>query len=461
MKLSFQPGTDEDRCIQALFVTDPVSDREGLITTKGVRTPGTFEWIPKTEEFQQWNAAHRGLLWISGPPGKGKTMISIFLSKLLETTKPNGTIIWFFRDDKNHSRNNAVNILRGLMSQLIQKHPRLLSCMLPTWKTQCNTLFGPESFETLWRIFTNMITALENTEVCCVLDALDECDETSLKTLLFKLKTVSESRSNDKTQIQLKVFITSREQPQCLPQYLSKFPRNTLSDLDDDIGLYISEKAAQLVRAKNIQESPLQERIGKAFRFRAGGTFLWVSFMIKDMELKTLHEIESCLDQLPRGLYAVYEKVMGQTAPKDRVMVTNILTWIMFAGRLLSVPELCDAVQIEPTKSLTREQVCLSYIQSCGHLLQLNHWVFNPHGKEDIIKWIVYAPSAIQLLHGTENFTVEGHEGFLSSLIVTFVHQSAKDFLLVRSADDHSKSPVSDSYKGHTLILNRLMSLLN
>ncbi|KAM0558091.1 hypothetical protein ACHAPJ_005258 [Fusarium lateritium] len=49
MTLSFQSGTDGERCLRALFVTDPLSDREGLVTAKGQRTQGTCEWIPKTQ----------------------------------------------------------------------------------------------------------------------------------------------------------------------------------------------------------------------------------------------------------------------------------------------------------------------------------------------------------------------------------------------------------------------------
>ncbi|KAF4958852.1 hypothetical protein FGADI_2054 [Fusarium gaditjirri] len=152
-------------------------------------------------------------------------MVSIFLSKLLETTKPDGNILWFFCEDKNQSCNSALNIMYGLM-------------------------------------------------MYCVLDALDECDETCLKTLLFKLKTLSVSGLGDNVQFQLKFPVTSRGQPQCLPQCLSTSPRITLSDLEDDIGLYISEKVTQLARVKNIQGSPLQERIEKTFRSGAGGTFL-------------------------------------------------------------------------------------------------------------------------------------------------------------------------------------------
>jgi len=188
---------------------------------KGHRTPSTFEWIPQTKQYQDWNTSEKGLLWISGAPGKGKTVISIFLSELLEVTKP--TVIYFFCDNKTASRNSAVNILRGLMSQLIQQHPELLSCLLSTWKIQQDALL--KSFDTLWRIFHQMLEALKGEEVCCVLDALDECDEQSLTSILCKITDSYHSP----TGLPLKLIIASREEPKALPQALARYHESHLS----------------------------------------------------------------------------------------------------------------------------------------------------------------------------------------------------------------------------------------
>ncbi|KAM6532716.1 hypothetical protein FALCPG4_005767 [Fusarium falciforme] len=225
---SFRPGTDEDQCLQDLFITDPLSDREGIITAKGRRTPGTCEWIPIIEEYQNWSAGRSSLIWISGPPGKGKTFISIFLTQLLESSKPDATVIWFFCDNKAASRNQAINILRGLIIQLIQKHNQLISRITPTWKIQGANLFQDSSFETIWRIFEGMLEALKDNEVCCVLDALDECDEPSLSALLFKVQSLFEPDKKSPLTHSLKLLVTSREQPDCLPATLPAFPMSLL-----------------------------------------------------------------------------------------------------------------------------------------------------------------------------------------------------------------------------------------
>lgn len=450
---SFRLGTDEDHCLQDLFITDPLSDREGIVTAKGRRTPGTCEWITVTEEYQNWSTGRSGLLWISGPPGKGKTFISIFLTQILQSSKPDATVIWFFCDNKVMSRNKAVNILRGLIIQLIQKHNQLISRIMPTWKIQGTNLFQDNSFETLWRIFEDILEALKDHEVCCVLDALDECDEVSLSSLLFKIQSLFEPGQKSARAHSLKLLVTSREQPECLPATLSAFPHITLGLLEHDIQLYISDQISHLAKAKGIEGLPLCEYIEHAFRERAGGTFLWVSFMARDLEDRTVKGIENALTQLPRDLPEVYERILSKINPESKTDVGSMLTWLLFASRPLTVVELCDAVQIEPTPYLTKEQVCLDYIQSCGHLLQVS--TGRPlNGRDYRVNQL---PSLVPV---NTKMTELSSEESGACLYVSFVHQSAKDFLMHHSSGLAAINGAVDSKKAHANITNRLVSLL-
>src|ERR1700721_1581 len=80
-------GLKEDEaqaCLSALFLTDPRDDREKLVHTKGSRVDGTCKWIKTNALFDSWFRSHSQLLWLSGGPGKGKTMLSIFLAEELE-----------------------------------------------------------------------------------------------------------------------------------------------------------------------------------------------------------------------------------------------------------------------------------------------------------------------------------------------------------------------------------------
>lgn len=62
---------------------DPNDYRDSLITRKGKWLKGTCQWILSSPMYTNWLQAEPGtparLLWITGDPGKGKTMISLFL----------------------------------------------------------------------------------------------------------------------------------------------------------------------------------------------------------------------------------------------------------------------------------------------------------------------------------------------------------------------------------------------
>ncbi|RSL68331.1 hypothetical protein CEP54_002836 [Fusarium duplospermum] len=438
-----QTRTEEERCLQALFVTDPTSDRNAIITAKGERTAGTCEWIISTEGYKTWeNTPESSILWISGPPGKGKTFISVFLTQHLKANIVSSScnLVYFFCDNKVSTRNTAVNILRGLMYQLIRLHEGLLSHVMEHWKVQQRGLFSESSFESLWSIFQAMVLALIDTRIYCVLDALDECSEVSLEPLLYKLKELF--NSDNSTRHNVKLAILSRRHPVCLPEALNTFNHVLLDDERHDIELYIQDQVSALGARKGIRDADFLKHIEAVFHDRAEGTFLWVSFMVADLNKKSAWEIESSLQQLPRGLDAVYGRILGQIKPGDQAVVTQLLTWITLAQVPLSVSELCEALQIEDTEFMNREELCKSYIEACGHLLQSSEMDDNRYFG----------------LH--RSWTDENIESLPPVTVVGFVHQSAKDFMLSNSPHPGMMGCQIGGDKGHLAICRRLLQLL-
>lgn len=189
-------------CRDALYLTDPEVDRESVISAKGTRVAGTCEWITQNETYRTWlrsdsdrdndgdgNGDTR-LLWISGGLGKGKTMISVFLTEQLEehTARTDNTdLVFFFYSAGDKRRNTAIAVLRGLVHQIIVKRPCLVKYALPYFRPPERIQQTLSSLETLWIIFSNTITDIELGTVFCVLDGLDECEDSTLRAFLPKL----------------------------------------------------------------------------------------------------------------------------------------------------------------------------------------------------------------------------------------------------------------------------------
>lgn len=125
-------------------------------------------------------------------------MLSIFLTKKLEenaSDMANAQVIFYFCSQEK--RNTGIDVLRGLLYQILTKRSHLVK-HASAERTQ-QTL---SSFEALW-IITKCIEDLDLGTIFCVLDGLDECDEHTIRVLVprivrihskFSIRLVQHSR---------------------------------------------------------------------------------------------------------------------------------------------------------------------------------------------------------------------------------------------------------------------------
>jgi hypothetical protein len=366
-----QPGDDrlKQACLADLVLTYPVDDRAKLVTEKGERVPGTCEWILTHDTYISWLRAPSELLWLSAGPGRGKTMISVFLTQELEEyvqLQQDALLVYYFCDNRDNKRNSAAAIFRGLILQLLRQRPKLFDHILPSYKMQKSSLFT--SFESLWRVFEGMVHHTSLTRVFCVVDGLDECDEPSLDMLVGKFKAFFCGSPET-----LKLLAVSREKPDCLPWALSGFLRIRLApDLDKqvetDLERFVSFKVDELARKKGYSNH-LRTRMVSTLIKRASGTFLWVSFVVADLRNKSVVEVEATLSRLPVGLTGIYDRMLLQISQDHRATVVTILRWVTVAREPLTLKELATAIHIEPVAGLSLEETARQYVSFCGYFL--------------------------------------------------------------------------------------------
>ncbi|KAK2031347.1 hypothetical protein LX32DRAFT_714327 [Colletotrichum zoysiae] len=412
MALNSAPaGPEDERCISALFLTDPVTDRAGLLTSKGRIVEGTCDWIIETKEFTRWRQDAGGLLWITGGPGLGKTMLSIFLTMHLEESaialseQEMELTTYYFCDNRDSRRNHPTAILRGLLTLLLERAPGLVKYILPSYKVQGAQLFEQSSFESLWSIFIDVVNHSGLRRVSCVIDGLDECEPVAdLEAFLTKIESVPRIAPR------VSMILVSREYPKCLSVTLGRAPRIRLdpdhkNEVRAGLEAYIAKNVEEL-QSETTYNFPtaLVERIKHTFRERSNGTFIWVSFVIKELRNKEAAEVEKCLEELPKGLD-----------------IRNILRWCIFAQRPLELWELAAALEIEATASGSMHaiDVARSCVAYCGSFVTLvekkkSYW---PKGYAD--RTSVSRSQQTSLIARTKHDTDA----------LELVHQSAKDFL--------------------------------
>ncbi|RKK08293.1 hypothetical protein BFJ68_g17270 [Fusarium oxysporum] len=370
LEIASDPASEKQKCFRDLFTTDPAADRASIKTKKGDLVQGTCDWIAGKGKFTDWQDSDAGLLWISGGPGMGKTMLSLHLAEhVLAQPSKQTVFLQFFCDVDYPLRDNAMCIVRSLVSQLLRAKEHLVRHILPTYQIQRKRLFQPSSLEDLWKIFVNMVQHLKDCRVVCLLDALDECKAESLELLLSKLdKAVTVEHP-------LKLVVISREHPRCLKHYLGKFPRLHLdTDAKEEIkaGMqkFIDTRLAELSQLE--QHPALRGRVKETLHTRSDGIYLWVSCAVKELQNLEVSEMEAHLQGLPKGLNPLYERMLQQVEASQRDFVRSILRWCAFAIRPWDLEDLIAMLKIQGTEALTPIEVLRGRLGHCGHLVNIS-----------------------------------------------------------------------------------------
>ena len=366
--------------MDALFLTNPYDDRAELISSKGERAESTCEWIKEDREYCSWLKSRSQLLWISGGPGKGKTMLSIFLTEelaqVVDESSKGAKLIFYFCNNQDEKRNTAIAILRGLLFQILQNRPKLFKFILPDFETEEKTSYTISSVEALWRIFESMFRDPDFGTIYCVLDGLDECDEGSSRVIITKLCDFFLANGSVSAPGGFKLIAVSRELPRPITQKLSDFPRLKLDpDSDDkinnDIKRFTSVKVSELSNIHNFGIK-LRAYIESALLERAEGTFLWVGFVANELLQKdTCTEVVDTLESLPKGLPGIYGRMLLQIKEDRWNTTASILRWVVMALRPLTLPELAIALGTRAPEIISGDQAIQDHVRSCGAFVKI------------------------------------------------------------------------------------------
>jgi ankyrin repeat protein len=371
-------------CRNALFLTDPHSDREKVISAKGPRVAGTCEWITRDASYCAWlnsdgsdnssNNDNTRLLWLSGGPGKGKTMLSVFLTEELQkhTARIEGAkLVFFFCNAEDGRRNTAAAVLRGLVRQIIVKRPQLVKHALPDFETPERTQQTLSCFETLWVIFSKLVADAELGTMFCVLDGLDECEASTLRALVSRIVNLFAGDTVSSAEGTFKLAIVSRDIPGLQGCTRIRLDPDNDEKVGSDIALFVSDQVAKLSWIEGFND--IQASVHTALLKRAEGTFLWVGFAMHELSQKqTCSEIIEALESMPSGLPAIYGRMLLRIPAKKREISCAILQWVTMAACPLQLQELAAAVDIQAAlPCMTVVQAARDAVVLCGPLLKV------------------------------------------------------------------------------------------
>ena len=386
-----------EKCRRSIFLTDPEIDRQRLLDRKGERVAGTCEWILQDPTHKSWLQDDPDLLWICGGPGKGKTMMSIFLTQTFERQNRDDTIYYFCNSEDDRNSTSSA-ILRALIWQIMAKRPELASLVMPHFQSPERTQAVLSTPGTLFEIFTKLAQDPKMTPMHCFIDGLDECEHDSIRWIASRL--VDLYRGTQK--IKVRICIVSRDVLELRQTNRILLDPDNNDKIDTDIKTFTSLKMLDLIRRHNLSDDLILQ-IQTRLLPKAEGTFLWIGYAMRELLTKaTVMQVLEALEELPTALPALYSRMIRNIAADKLQTCISILHWVALAMESLTLDALADAVGWRVPDHMTPEQAAQDYISLCKPLI------------------------SIQRNTGT----------------VVFVHQSVKDYLMRTQPDD---DPVVES----------------
>ncbi|KAF5597611.1 ankyrin repeat-containing protein [Fusarium subglutinans] len=391
------------------------------------RMAGTGSWL-LDGDFRAWmdgGADSPRILWLRA--GSGKTTLhaaAVEKLKLVQQEDPNIGQAYFYCSFDDRESQQPLNILGSILYQLSEHHPEALTSIDKLRKS--GDILGES---VLMRLISEHMSSFERFYIS--VDAINEslrCME--VFEMLLHLIAVNPN---------VRLFITAISScSHWLDDLQLEEPPNMIEvdmgtgDADKDIGFYIMTRISEerlLKRLSNETKLQLREKVFGS----ANGMFRYAQCQLDSLStLRTAKMVLQALDNLPKDIYEVYERILLSIPEADILLARESLFFLSVALRPLTIQELAEAAVLEDYKRRIDEECRLPepmvLLEICQGLIDYDA-----------------ATSVVTLSHSsvrayiTSSITREGEIGYFSydiSGIHADIAHKCLSYLLLESFQD-------------------------
>ncbi|KAI1451315.1 ankyrin repeat-containing domain protein [Annulohypoxylon moriforme] len=325
----------------------------------------TCKWFLKTTQYIDWLDVnhfdnHGGLLWIKGKPGAGKsTLMKFVLSDFYRNSKEQGNVIlsFFFNARGGELEKSTIGLYRSLLLQLLKQQPdlqRVLDSAIPGY------IWDIESLTSLLEM---AVCLMEASSIFCFIDALDECKEDEIRSMLSFLRATNDRIIGAGTR--LYICLASRYYPHITVGKGLNFQLEGREEHREDMANYLGTEL-------HIGIDELAGRIHSMLLDKASGIFMWVILVVdilnKEYDRGCAHHLEERLQDIPDDLHHLIHNILTRDHD-DMAGLLLCIQWVLFAKRPLTPKELyfaimsgveqdrlftCDSEQHPPIETIQR-----------------------------------------------------------------------------------------------------------
>ncbi|KAM5362835.1 hypothetical protein ACJA88_002343 [Fusarium oxysporum] len=399
----------------------------------------TCDWLLEDHNFQKWMNTARGLFWIKGCPGTGKSVLMKFAVDTMNRRKSGDIIASFFIHGRGIPlQRTPLGIFRALLNSLLLSFPTYLAELTEVFQDK-QKRYGSYEQKNGWQwnekeleIFLSrlLIEGAKEKQVVIFIDALDECGEEDAKRLLVSLKSLAGNAKQEASWV--RICFSSRHFPILGHETMARVYVEEKND--QDIRLVIEG------RLKELQPVEKRRQIEKEIMLKAHGGFQWamlITNMILD-EDATGARTENLLNMIsttPPDLDDLYDFILrGATKDKHKQM-EKLFQWVLYTKRPLSAQELREALATDQEMTYT----------TVSELRARGNWSDCVSQFEMRVRHISRGLVEFQNRDVYEQYEPGGEEW---SREAQFIHQSAADFVAQKFLTNIEEGSLSRSPAG-------------
>ncbi|RAK89848.1 hypothetical protein BO79DRAFT_263513, partial [Aspergillus costaricaensis CBS 115574] len=339
--------------------------------------PATGDWLLNTEQYMKWKINRNHVLWVKGAAGCGKTVLCSRIIKDLQDHcggEQSSSLCHFFMDSSEERGVDINRVYGSFVRQLIHQGATIPRFLPRPWRNYKSPSDEQHSVSWKW-LLNDLLLQFEHNYI--VLDGLDECEEYLQNGVPELANFVKEMMEQTKGQQHLIVFSRNLEQLRHAFEGL----RISTVTIDDSTVNFDMQTALrhQFSHQGKLARWPisLKKKIEESLLAQANGSFRWMDCQLQTLRrCATPQAVHKALKDLPKSLEEHYTMVIGKLDESNRIPVKNLLRWVAFALRPLSLEEITSAMAINADNEVNpfcdEDLVLLdpeSFIDSCSSLV--------------------------------------------------------------------------------------------
>jgi hypothetical protein len=335
-------GDEKRQALMESLRFDQIDARHATIKNAHAKT---CKWLLRKSEHVAWLdstklPSHYGFLWIKGKPGTGKsTLMKFAFGKASKSMNHNTVIAFFFNARGEVLEKTIIGMYRSLLLQLLDKNPTL-QCTFDSLSLSPSSISAEYQWtsNSLEAQLEQVVLSLGETPVICFIDALDECEQWQVRSMISFFEhlgelAVSSGRS-------FRVCFSSRHYPEVTIR------RGISLVLEGQEG-HIQDIDNYLESALKIGTSTAAQQIRGDLLEKASGVFMWVVLVVdilnEEYDGGRIHALKRRLHDIPANLHDLFRDILTRDSHnKDELILC--IQWVLFAKQPLRPEQLYFAI---------------------------------------------------------------------------------------------------------------------